>query len=86
MLVKRIIMCVLLQEQEAGTNRPFAYLSRTVTEKEQKLATTRTVPLPVVWVATLLHPYLKGNYFTVRTDYDALRWIFVLAKATGELV
>lgn len=33
----------------------------------------------------VLRSYLEGTRFTVRTDYEALKWILILAEGTGTL-
>ena len=59
--------CVLLQEQEDGTNRPVGYWSRTLTKPEKAYTVTERECLAVVWAVLLLRPYLEGARFTVRT-------------------
>ena len=77
--------CVLLQEQDDGTNRPVGYWSRSLSKAEKNYSTTEKECLAIVWAALTLRPYLEGQRFTLRTDHDSLRWIMNLSDASGRL-
>lgn len=76
---------VPLQKQQEGTTRPIRYWSRTLEEPKTKLAKIQKICLAVVWTILLLHVYLEGSRFTVRTDHEALKWFLTLTNETEKL-
>lgn len=75
------IGCVLLHEQEDGSNRPVGYWSYSSYDKEKPLAATQRKYLTAVQVVTLLRPYLKRARFVFLTNHKALRRISTTAEA-----
>lgn len=59
--------------------------SRTLNEAEQNYNTIYRECLPVFSAVLKLHPHLEGHELTIRTDPDALNWIFNLADTAGKL-
>lgn len=55
------------------------------TGSEPTIPPTHRECLAVVWVVYLLRHYLERCQFTVRTDYDAFKWILNVIDATDKL-
>ena len=77
--------CALLQQQPKGGTRPIRYWSRALTDAERNCTTIEKEYLAVVWSILTLRPYLYGSAFNLRTDHEALRWVFNLADSSGRL-
>ncbi|KAE8264237.1 hypothetical protein A4X09_0g7020 [Tilletia walkeri] len=75
---KRGLGGVLMQTDDAGHERPVLFISRQTTEGEKKYAPTH-LGLAAVWwcVKKLLH-YVDGSSVEIRTDHNALRWLWDL--------
>lgn len=56
-----------------------------MTAAEKTYNETHPEYLTVVWAVLALRPYLNGHKFAICKDRDALKWIFNMANATGEL-
>jgi RNase H-like domain found in reverse transcriptase len=71
---------VILKEEtcEKGTidPRPIAFLSRNCNAAERNYSPTEREALAVVWAIKLARPYVERTKFVVRTDHQALRWLF----------
>jgi hypothetical protein len=71
---------VILQEEtvEEGSPplRPIAYLSRSCNAAERNYSLTEREALTAVWAIKMARPYVKRTRFVVRTDHQALRWLF----------
>lgn len=39
----------------------------------------------MVWAVVSLRTYLEGSRFTVRTDNEAVKWLFTMPEASGKL-
>lgn len=78
--------CALLQEQEDGQLQPVGYYSRTLKPAEQNYCTTERECLGLVWGVLTLRHFLDGNKFTVRTDHQALRWIYNTTDPSSRLM
>ena len=72
--------CVLLQKQsegpDDGVDKPIGFFSKTLTEAEQNYDTTERECAAIIWSVLLLKPYLDNEHFTMKTDHDALKWLF----------
>ena len=68
--------CVLQQKYEDNSLRPIGYYSRTLNDTEKKYDTTERECLGIIWAVLLLRPYLEMERFTLRTDHEALKWLF----------
>ncbi len=65
------IGAVLIQEQN-GENVPICYVSRSLTECEQRYSQTEREALSLVWGCERLHPYIYGQNFDLITDHKPL--------------
>lgn len=76
---------VLLQKQQGKTTKPVGDRSRFLTKLAHAYDTTRRKCLAIVWFISILHPYLEGVRFNIRSDPDCLPWIHNVAGATSTL-
>ena len=63
---------VLSQRDANGTERPCAYYSRALSEREQKLAPFHLEHLAMTASCKHFRPYLSGVHFKLRTDHKPL--------------
>ena len=63
---------VLSQRDSEGIERPCAYYSRALSEREQKLAPFHLEHLAMTASCKHFRPYLTGVHFTLRTDHKPL--------------
>lgn len=63
---------VLTQRQDNMECRPIAYISRSLSETEQRYAQVEKEALVVTWACERLSEYLVGLQFTIETDYKPL--------------
>ncbi len=76
------IGAVLIQEQN-GENVPICYVSRSLTECEQRYSQTEREALSLVWGCERLHPYIYGQNFDLITDHKPLQTIYGLRSEVG---
>lgn len=76
----------LLQEQEDRHLRPVGYYSWSLNPAEQNYCTTDRECLGLVWSVLYLRHFLDGNVFTIRTDHQALRWIYNTTDPSSRLM
>jgi len=76
---------VLLQEQSDESTELVGYWSRSLNAKERNYSTTVRNRLAVVLASLLLHPYIEGTLFTVRTAHAALYWMLRMDGSHGTL-
>ncbi len=69
------IGAVLVQDQR-GEMVPVCYVSRSLTECEQRYSQTEREALALVWACERLHPYVYGRKFDLVTDHKALEAIY----------
>ncbi len=55
---------------------PVCYVSRSLTECEQRYSQTEREALALVWACERLHPYVYGRKFDLVTDHKALEAIY----------
>lgn len=79
------IGCVLFQYQEEGPAKPIRYCSRALITTERDYNTTQHKCFILVSAVLLLHRYLEGTKFIVRTDHHGLKWILNLTDAPKKL-
>ena len=63
---------VLQQEQLDGSLRPIVYISRAMTECEQRYAQIEKEALALTWACERLNQYLLGSKFLLETDHKPL--------------
>ena len=66
------IGAVLSQIQEDGTRKPVYYISRSLTDTEQKYAVIEKEALVTTWACERFNDYILGLQFTVETDHKPL--------------
>ena len=68
------IAAVLTQvSQEDGKEKPVCFISRKLSEAEQKYSVSEKEFLAVLWSCERLHQYLYGRPFTIKTDHQCLK-------------
>ena len=72
------IRAVLLQRDESHINRPIAFISRTLSDREKCYGPTKRETLALVWGIQKLHLYLYAKHFDVVVDHKVLKFIFRL--------
>ena len=63
---------VLAHTMEDGTERPIAYISRTLSNAERNYAQIEKEGLAIVYAVKKLHQYLYGREFTIVSDHKPL--------------
>lgn len=66
----------LMQKQTNGENRAVAYISRSLSEAEQRYANIEREALGIIWACSKLSHYILGNPFYIETDHKPLVQIF----------
>ncbi|KAE8266963.1 hypothetical protein A4X09_0g5384 [Tilletia walkeri] len=69
---------VLSQDDEHGVERPILFISRQTTDGEKKYAPTHLELAAIWWCVKKLQHYIDGSRVEVRTDHNALRWLWDL--------
>ena len=65
-----------MQPDNEGNGKPICYVSRSLSETEQKYSITEKEALAVVWCVEKLHLYLYHRYFDIIVDHHPLQFIF----------
>ena len=76
----------LLQEEKDGTLHPVEYWSRGLSPAECNYSTTERECLGVVWSVLKLRHFLDGQRFLIRSDHQALSWIYSTTDSSGRLM
>jgi len=78
--------CTFLQEQPDGTRLPVGYWIRGLSPAEKIYSKTERECLGVVWSALNLRHFLDGHRLLIRTDHQALSWIYSTTDSSGRLM
>jgi len=78
--------CTLLQEQPDCNKLAVGYWSRGLSSAEQNYSTTERECLGAVWSVLKLRHFLDGHRFLIRTDHQALSWIYSTTDSSGRLM
>jgi len=78
------IGAVLSQEQD-GVERVIAYGSKTMSRAECNYCTTDRELLAVKYFVLYYKQYLYGRHFRVRSDHQALKWLFTLREPKSRI-
>jgi len=78
--------CTLLQEEQGELLHPVGYWSRGLTAADQNYSTMERECLGVVWAVLKLRHFLDGQRFLIRTDHQALSWIYSTTHSSGRLM
>ena len=70
------LVCVMSHKMPDNTTRPVIFLSRTLTDAENKYSHLHKEALGIYWAVRKLYHYLYGRYFTLITDNKPLAAIF----------
>jgi len=78
------IGAVISQVQD-GVERAIAYGSRTLSKTEKNYCVTDRELLAVVYFIRYYRHYLLGRHFVLRTDHQALKWLFSLKEPKNRI-
>ncbi len=67
---------ILTQEGDDGLDRPVQYISKTLSESQQKWTAIVKEAYAIVYALGRLRPYLQGAAFVVYTDHKPLKSLF----------
>ena len=70
------IGAVLAHKLSDGMEKPFGYVSRTLTESEKNYSQLEKEALACIYGVTKFHSYLFGHPFTLLTDHLPLKSLF----------
>jgi hypothetical protein len=70
------IGAILVQQDDAGTERPIVYLSKQLSATQRRWATIEKEAYAVVYALKQLRPYLWGAEFSTYTDHKPLTSLF----------
>jgi len=78
--------CTLLQEEPGELLHPVGYWSRGFTAAEKNYSTTERECLGIVWAVLKFRHLVDGQWFLIRTDHQALSWIYSTTDSSGRLI
>jgi len=78
--------CTLLEEEPGELLHPVGHWSRGLTSAEKIYSTTERECLGVVWAVLKFRHFLYGRRFLIRTDHQALRWIYSTTESSGRFM
>lgn len=78
------IGAVLCQKID-NVERPVAYLSRQLNDREQLYSTSERELLSIVYAIEKFRPYVEGSHFTIITDHSALKMLHKMKDPHGRL-
>ena len=75
----------VLSQIQSGQERVLAYASRSLNKAERNYCVTERELLAVVYFVQYFRQYLLGRKFTLRSDHQALVWLFSLKEPNGKI-
>ena len=75
----------VLSQEQAGKEVVLAYASRAMNKAERNYCITEQELLAVVYFMQYFRQYLLGRRFVVRSDHQALVWLFSLKEPSGKI-
>ena len=75
----------VLSHIQGDRERVVAYASRTLNKAERNYCVTDKELMAVKHFVEYFHHYLMGRHFVVRSDHQALRWLFSLREPRGRI-
>ncbi|MCG8112252.1 MAG: reverse transcriptase, partial [Candidatus Thiodiazotropha taylori] len=75
----------ILHQVQDGRERVIAYASRALNKAEKNYCITEKELLAVRYFVDYFRQYLLGRHFTVRTDHQALVWLYRLREPSGKV-
>jgi hypothetical protein len=76
----------ILSQGKLGSDKPVAYVSRTLNGAELNYATVEKELLAIVWACKHFRPCLLGRKFQIVTDHKGLTWIFNVKNPSSRLM
>lgn len=68
---------ILVQSDDNGIERPITYISKQLSETQQRYPTVEKEAFAVIYALTKLRPYLQGAEFVIITDHKPLKSLFL---------
>ncbi|XP_052271790.1 uncharacterized protein LOC127872504 [Dreissena polymorpha] len=75
----------VLSQMQEGRERVIAFASRATNKAERNYCITEQELLAVVYFIQYFRQYLLGRHFVVRTDHQALVWLFSLKEPSSKI-
>ena len=76
---------VLSHSLDDGTERPIAYVSRTLTTAEKNYSQLEKEGLAIIFGVKKFHNYLYGRRFTIESDHQPLSYLFHESKGISPM-
>ena len=76
---------VLGHKLEDGSERPVAYISRTIYPPERNYSQLEKEGLAVIYAVKKFHHYLSGRKFTIYSDHKPLKYLFSEVQPTPRM-
>ena len=76
---------VLGHKMEDGSERPVAYISRTLSPPERNYSQLEKEGLAVIYAVKKFHHYLSGRKFTIYSDHKPLKYLFSEVQPTPRM-
>ena len=81
----RGVGAVLSQRDKDGMDRPVAYFSKKLLDREERYSTVEKECLAIKLAMQAFRVYLMGWQFTIQTDHRALAWLDKVKENNGRL-